>query len=232
MSGQSPVCACTACPLHPSAHLLLTPPSVPCLPITCPQRATVKLVPRLDLAAIAARKPEDARANFGKQPKVKPPAKPFNPDEVSRVGEGAGSGLGGCGCRPEGPTRAGLEQRRQLTHRACRRGSDAEEDGVRRMVGAAAEPLPRARPAACPQARAHRLDVAQQRDRATGDVYYLLNGSTRFLEGCVWEGCAWEGRGGAAYRLAPRASWRGALCAPTQCMAALCPAAAAAAAFF
>lgn len=47
------------------------------------QKATIKLVPRLDLAAMAARKPEDARANFGKQPKVKPPARPFNPDEAS-----------------------------------------------------------------------------------------------------------------------------------------------------
>ena len=47
-------------------------------------RATVKLVPRIDLAALAARKPEDAKANFGKQPKVKPPAKPFNPDEVGQ----------------------------------------------------------------------------------------------------------------------------------------------------
>ncbi|PRW59844.1 transcription elongation factor SPT5-like protein 1 [Chlorella sorokiniana] len=77
------------------------------------QRATIKLVPRIDLAALAARKPEDARANFGKQPKVKPPAKPFNPDE----------------------------------------------------------------------AKAHRLDVHQQRDRATGDVFYILNNNQRFLEG-------------------------------------------------
>ena len=46
------------------------------------QRGTIKLVPRLDLAGMAARKPEDARSNFGKQPKVKPPARPFNPDEV------------------------------------------------------------------------------------------------------------------------------------------------------
>ena len=46
------------------------------------QRASIKLVPRIDLAALAARKPEDARANFGKQPKVRPPARPFNPDEV------------------------------------------------------------------------------------------------------------------------------------------------------
>ena len=36
------------------------------------QRGTIKLVPRLDLAGMAARKPEDARSNFGKQPKVKP----------------------------------------------------------------------------------------------------------------------------------------------------------------
>jgi hypothetical protein len=48
----------------------------------CVQRGTIKVVPRLDLAAIANRKPEDARSNFGKQPKVKPPARPFNPDEV------------------------------------------------------------------------------------------------------------------------------------------------------
>ncbi|KAL4420140.1 hypothetical protein ABPG77_010356 [Micractinium sp. CCAP 211/92] len=77
------------------------------------QRATIKVVPRIDFAAVAARKPEDARANFGKQPKVKPPARPFNPDE----------------------------------------------------------------------ARAHRLDVVQQRDRATGDVYMIVNGNNRFLEG-------------------------------------------------
>lgn len=42
-------------------------------------------VPRLDLAAIANRKPEDARANFGKQPKIKPPARPFNVEEVRRA---------------------------------------------------------------------------------------------------------------------------------------------------
>lgn len=42
-------------------------------------------MPRIDLAALAARKPEDAKANFGKQPKVKPPAKPFNPDEVGQL---------------------------------------------------------------------------------------------------------------------------------------------------
>ncbi len=61
---------------HPSASA--------CAAIFAVQRATIKLVPRIDLAALAARKPEDARANFGKQPKVKPPAKPFNPDEVRR----------------------------------------------------------------------------------------------------------------------------------------------------
>ncbi|EFN50704.1 hypothetical protein CHLNCDRAFT_142577 [Chlorella variabilis] len=77
------------------------------------QRGTIKVVPRLDLAALASRKPEDAKANFGKQPKVKPPAKPFNPDE----------------------------------------------------------------------ARSHRLDVVQHRDRTTGDVYLILNGNNRFLEG-------------------------------------------------
>lgn len=48
-------------------------------------KAVIRLVPRIDLAAIAARRPEDARANFGKQPKVKPAAKPFN---VEEVGEG------------------------------------------------------------------------------------------------------------------------------------------------
>ena len=42
-----------------------------------------QLVPRLDFAAIANRKPEDVRANFGKAPKVVPPARPFNPDEAS-----------------------------------------------------------------------------------------------------------------------------------------------------
>jgi hypothetical protein len=72
------VCWCYACQL-PSALLAShnRPHSI------LPQRCTIKVVPRLDLAAIANRKPEDARANFGKQPKVKPPAKPFNPDEVS-----------------------------------------------------------------------------------------------------------------------------------------------------
>ncbi len=45
-------------------------------------KATIRLVPRLDLAAIANRRPEDVRANFGKQPKVKPAARPFNPEEV------------------------------------------------------------------------------------------------------------------------------------------------------
>lgn len=34
-----------------------------------------------------------------------------------------------------------------------------------------------------PQAKGHRLEVHQQRDRATGDVYYILNGNQRFLEG-------------------------------------------------
>jgi hypothetical protein len=34
-----------------------------------------------------------------------------------------------------------------------------------------------------PQARSHRLDVVQQRDRTTGDVYYILGGNQRFLEG-------------------------------------------------
>ena len=69
-------------------HSLKTP-ALP--PAACPlcvrpllQRASIKLVPRIDLAALAARKPEDARANFGKQPKVRPPARPFNPDEVRR----------------------------------------------------------------------------------------------------------------------------------------------------
>ncbi|GAB4821977.1 hypothetical protein N2152v2_009023 [Parachlorella kessleri] len=75
-------------------------------------KATIRLVPRLDLAAIANRKPEDVRANFGKQPKVRPAARPFNPEE----------------------------------------------------------------------ARNHKLDVIQQRDRSTGEVFYLL-GSQRFCEG-------------------------------------------------
>ena len=34
-----------------------------------------------------------------------------------------------------------------------------------------------------PPPRSHRLDVVQQRDRATGDVYLILNGSSKFLEG-------------------------------------------------
>ena len=50
-------------------------------------------------------------------------------------------------------------------------------------------------PPACipsPQARAHRLDVVQHRDRATGDVYLLLNGSTRFLEGYLVKQVVWD----------------------------------------
>lgn len=33
------------------------------------------------------------------------------------------------------------------------------------------------------QARTHKLDVVPQRDRATGETYYILNGSQRFVEG-------------------------------------------------
>ena len=42
-------------------------------------KATIKLVPRLDYAGIASRKPEDARANFGKVPKIRPQPRAFNP---------------------------------------------------------------------------------------------------------------------------------------------------------
>jgi transcription elongation factor SPT5 len=81
-------------------------------------RATVKLVPRLDLAAMAARRPEDARANFGKAPKVRPPARAFNPEE----------------------------------------------------------------------ARGARLDVSQQRDRATGELFWSLGGAQRFAGGYLVKG--------------------------------------------
>lgn len=111
------------CPPHSLPTAPGPPPALPCAaPLL--QRGTIKVVPRLDLAAVAARKPEDARANFGKAPKVKPAARPFNPED----------------------------------------------------------------------ARTHRLDVVQQRDRATGDVYFILNGSQRFLEGCAG-GRAGAGRG-------------------------------------
>ena len=43
--------------------------------------------------------------------------------------------------------------------------------------------IPPPHPPTPPQAKAHRLEVHQQRDRATGDVFYILNGSQRFLEG-------------------------------------------------
>jgi transcription elongation factor SPT5 len=49
-------------------------------------RVTVRVVPRLDYAAIAARRAESARGNgpvgFPKQPKVLPPPRAFNPDEA------------------------------------------------------------------------------------------------------------------------------------------------------
>lgn len=56
-------------------------------------RATLRLVPRLDLAALSARRPEDARANFGRAPRVRPAAKAFSPDEVCETGK---RGRGGC----------------------------------------------------------------------------------------------------------------------------------------
>lgn len=34
-----------------------------------------------------------------------------------------------------------------------------------------------------PQARTYKLDVVQQRDRSTGEVFYILNNSQRFCEG-------------------------------------------------
>eukprot|EP00887_Chlorella_sp_A99_P006595 scaffold3.g6595.t1 len=76
-------------------------------------KATIKLVPRLDYAAIAARKPEDARANFGKQPKIRPQPRAFSHEEAKHF----------------------------------------------------------------------RLDVVPQRDRSTGETFYILNGSQRFLDG-------------------------------------------------
>ena len=93
--GRPSVCHVVAwapaqCATTPAALPPQTNPATPPRPtVTRVQRATIKLVPRIDLAALAARKPEDARANFGKQPKVKPPAKPFNPDEVGRGGQGS-----------------------------------------------------------------------------------------------------------------------------------------------
>ena len=101
------------------------------------QRATVRIVPRLDYAGLAARRAEDGGRggaggsaagggganNFGKAPKVRPPARAFNPEE----------------------------------------------------------------------ARAQRLDVAQQRDRGSGDVYYVLGGSQRFLGGYLVKGVSTRG---------------------------------------
>lgn len=76
-------------------------------------KATVKLVPRIDYAALANRDPAEARRNFGKQPKVRPPPRPFSIDE----------------------------------------------------------------------AKANRLEVSQNRDRATGELFYVLNNNNRFRQG-------------------------------------------------
>ncbi len=53
------------------------------------------------------------------------------------------------------------------------------------LKGLSLQPAWAAHPPTAPpkQAKAHRLDVHQQRDRATGDVFYILNGNQRFLEG-------------------------------------------------
>jgi hypothetical protein len=187
-SPPPPPCQCTRPPMNAPSRWRVTLPRLT-LPVpfsaSREQKCTIKVVPRLDLAAMANRKPEDVRANFGKQPKVKPPAKPFNPDEVrSCAGAaqtrelpdgsagtseggwlwGQGGALGGGCSRHAGP--ALLNSADQNQH-GC---AAASQRGL-----APSPPLP--------QAKSHRLDVVQQRDRGTGDVYYILNGNNRFLEG-------------------------------------------------
>ncbi|KAL6785123.1 hypothetical protein ACKKBG_A02530 [Auxenochlorella protothecoides x Auxenochlorella symbiontica] len=87
-------------------------------------RATLRLVPRLDLAALSARRPEDARANFGRAPRVRPAAKAFSPDEARQY---------------------------------------------------------------------KTLDVLTQRDRTTGQLVHVLNGSQRFSEGYLIKSVAVKG---------------------------------------
>lgn len=89
-------------------------------------RATVKMVPRLDYAAMASRRSaEEVRANFGKQPKVRPPQRGFNPEE----------------------------------------------------------------------AKGYNLDLAQHRDRYTGELMYVLNGSQRFSQGYLVKNMALKSLG-------------------------------------
>lgn len=77
------------------------------------QRATIKIVPRIDYAGLASRATDENKRGFPKPPKARPPPRAFNADE----------------------------------------------------------------------ARTHRLDVVQQRDRVSGDVYFILNGTNRFHDG-------------------------------------------------
>ncbi len=43
------------------------------------------------------------------------------------------------------------------------------------------------------QARNHKLDVVQQRDRSTGEVFYILNNNQRFCEGYLQKVVAIKG---------------------------------------
>ena len=117
----------------------------------------------------------------------------LQPGRGGRPGRGGAGGA--CNGRAVGRSqRDGTDAQELLEHvvpsRASQHARPCAHAQSQATLYQPSPPSPAARP---PQARGHKLEVVQQRDRSTGEVFYILNGSQRFVEGYLQRTVAIKG---------------------------------------